>query len=55
MVNMAQSFLVVHFSINCMLLLVTLGFPQLIFSISLLAVAISYSLFCSIKLTLFLG
>ena len=32
MVNVAQSFLILHFSINCMLPLVTLGFPCLILS-----------------------
>ena len=30
MVNIAQSFLILHFSINCMLPLVILGFPRLI-------------------------
>ena len=55
MANIAQSYLILHFSINCMLPLVILGFPRLIYSISELAIAISYSRFSLLKIGLFAG
>ena len=55
MANIAQSYLILHFSINCMLPLVILGFPRLIYSISELAIAISYSRFYLLNIGLFLG
>ena len=55
LVNIAQSYLIFHFRINCMLSLVILSFPCLILVFSWLVVAISYSWFYSVNLGLFLG
>ena len=65
MVNITQSFLILHFSINCMLPLVTLGFPWLSLSnlgftqLNLVDVSVSSERLCnpqfnSVKLGLFL-
>ena len=55
MANIAQSYIILYFSIKCMFPLVILSFRHLIRYISWLAVAISYPWFYSVKLGLFLG
>ena len=63
MVNIAQSYLILHFSIKCMSPLIVrktnalgiLGFPRLNWSLSWLAVVISYCRFYSVNISLFLG
>ena len=56
MVNIAQSYLILHFSINCMLLLVILGFTRLnSIGVSVSSESLSNPWFNSVQLGLFLG